>query len=245
RGAPGNDAYTGVPPAQDETVEPDTSDSVPSSASTPTTATPASGSDASTPEPAGGATGPDGESGPQTADTSVRDTSPSGGKSGTGSSLRWLVLLAVLLALGGAGYLWVRVLPNLLRDRRRRLTGSAPADRVLHAWQDVTVLMGLLGVARRADETPLEHAGRTRTSVTTFGVDHDDLELLATAATRALYARETIDAVMVSECNAVAQRTGLAVLATSPRSVRWGLRLDPRLASRLASRLARAVQSSD
>ncbi len=241
RGAPGNDAYTGVPPAQDETVEPETSDSAPSSASTPTTAAPSSGSDPSTTEPVGGATGPDGESGPQTADTSVTDTTPSSGESGTGSALRWLVLLAVLLALGGAGYLWVRVLPNLLRDRRRRLTGSAPADRVLHAWQDVTVLMGLLGVARRADETPLEHVVRTRTSVTTFGVDHVDLELLATAATRALYARETIDAVIVSECIAVAQRTGLAVLATSPRSVRWRLRLDPRL----ASRLAQSDQSSD
>jgi len=236
RGAPGNEDYTGVRPAQDETVEPDTGDTgVEGDTIAPTTTAAPSGGQGSGPAstlPSGAVSGPDGASGAGT-ETSVPDTLPEDQPEGGGSGGTWLLLLLIAAALGGAVYGWLRVLPDALRKRRLRLGGDEPADRVLHAWQDATVLLGVLGVPRRPDETPLEHATRTRTAVSTFGLDHDALEHLANNATRALYARESVDPARATDCLQISAALGRAVMAHAPTKVKLRIRLDPRLAATL------------
>ena len=111
--------------------------------------------------------------------------------------------------------------------------GDAPADVVLHLWSDATTLLGLVGITRRPDETPLEHATRARTATGTAGINHDELDRLALLATRALYARETMGLAEVEDATTVIRGIGASLVALTPRAVRWRIRLDPRLASRL------------
>ena len=235
RGAPGAEGYTGVRPEQDETVEPDTQDTVPAE-TVPGTAPPTTDNAGSGPgtTDASAASGPDGASGAATTtpeDTVVDNATP--GSSGGGSITGWLVLLAVLAGLVGLVYVWLQVLPGWLRDRRRARLGEGAADWVLQDWADTTTLLAAIGVIRRPDETPLEHAERCRSTVSTFGLDHDALELLAGLATRALYARETVGNKDLEQSTAVLRGVSVAMALHMPRATRLKLRFDPRLASRL------------
>lgn len=235
RGAPGAEGYTGVQPEQDETVEPDTQDTVPAE-TVPGTVTPTTGVDGSVPgttDPAT-ASGPDGASGAGTStpDLTTPDSEPTS-SSGDSSLVGWFVLVAVLAGLAGLVYVWLRVLPGVLRDRRRARLGNEPAEVVLQDWADATVLLAVLGVARRPDETPLEHAERCRSAVSTFGLDHDALGELAALATRALYARETVSDENIDRSEDIVRGVSIAMAIHSPRAIRLRLALDPRLSSRV------------
>jgi transglutaminase-like putative cysteine protease len=236
RGAPGNEGYTGVRPEQDETVEPDTetdTDSPDGTDAPTTTAAPdGSGSGPAPTLPPDIVSGPDGATGVPSITTPEDSLPPDSESTGSGSAGTWLLVLLILGVLGAAVYVWLRVLPDALRRRRQRLVGDEPADRVLHAWGDTTVLLAVVGAGRRPDETPLEHAERTRSVVSTFGIDHDALEQLAHTATRALYARESIDPARATECLHIAAAVGRALITNAPAKVRVRMWLDPRLASR-------------
>jgi len=241
RGAPGTEQYTGVQPAQDETVGPDTDDGSGGNDTVPDTSVPTtdgSPSPETTAVPSGAASGPSGASGAgiPTTSTSPNDTTPNDGRlpnEGGGSALTWIIVVLVLLALGAGVYAWLVLLPPALAQRRRRAIGDEPADRVLASWQDVTSLLALFGAARRAEETPLEHAARTHTLTSTHGVDHAAIDRLADLATQALYARDSVDEERAVAGEDLAASLGRDVVAAAHGRLRWRLRLDPRLSSRL------------
>ena len=236
RGAPGTEQYTGVQPAQDETVGPDTSDTVPGSDPTETTEV----TETASTEP-GSPSGPDGASGPggvpttsvsQPGDSTADTIAPQEGSSG-GSILVWIVLVVVLVTLGGGIYSWFALLPPALARRRQRRIGSDPADRVLANWNDISVLLSLFGAGRRPEETPQEHAIRTRSVTSTFGLDHAAIEALADLATQAIYARGSVDDHRADVGDQLAVSLTRQVLSSAAGRLGLRLRLDPRLASRL------------
>jgi hypothetical protein len=237
RGAPGNEGYTGVRPEQDETVEPDTETDTESpdgtDAPTTTAAPDGTGSGPAPTLPPDIVSGPGGATGIPSITTPEDSLPPDSEPSGGGSAGAWLLLVLILGILGAAVYVWLRVLPDVLRKRRQRLGGEEPADRVLHAWGDTTVLLGVVGAGRRPDETPLEHVERTEAIASTFGIDHDSLERLAYTATRALYARESIDPASATECLQSAAAIGRSLITNTPTKVRMRMWLDPRLSSRI------------
>ncbi len=236
RGAPGTEGYTGVQPEQDETVAPDDSDpnaSGPDPAPTTSSATGASGAPGSS-TPAGdtgtGATGVGASgvigfpTGPGTS--SPTDTLPDqDGSQGPGALLTVVLVILGLVALVAA---WVIGLPNVVRKRRLRRAGDSPADRVLQAWADATVLLALLGTRRRPEETPLEHAERVAQQA--VGV-RDEVQRLADLATRALYASEAVDESFAEEADLIRRQLAQSLLADAPARIRIRRYVDPRLAA--------------
>jgi hypothetical protein len=244
RGAPGTEGYTGVQPAQDETVEPDNSDpnaSGPDGAPTtePSGASGASGPGSTLPNgasgigssgvpgPGSGPSGP-GASGPN--DTGPNASDPNASDRGNGGSGpgAWLVVLLIALGVAGLGYGWLLAVPRLVQAHRRRRAGDGPAERVLHAWTDASEILSLRGARRRPDETPLEHAARVPALL---GIDHEALERLAELATAALYSAEMIGDEQAAECDALRLHLARALMAQAPWRTRIRIRITPKLAA--------------
>ena len=169
RGQPGTEDYTGVAP--DQAPPPGDSNN----------ATPAT-----TPDPAVTTTLP-GQPGPSTTvagNTTVSTTIPAvagGGGSGGGGPSPWLVVFGLLLVGAVA---WVLFLPRITKSMQARRRGHTPTDRIEQSWTRATSSLGLLGLAPRVGETPIEHAKRVER---TSGIDRRTLRDLAAAATAAIY----------------------------------------------------------
>ena len=104
----------------------------------------------------------------------------SGSSEGGGPS-PWLVGLG-LIVVGSVA--WVLLLPRITQSMRARRRGHTPKDRIEQSWIRATSSLGLLGLAPKTGETPIEHARRVER---TSGIDRRTLRDLAAAATAAIY----------------------------------------------------------
>ena len=220
RGVPGAEGYTGVPAQQEGGVLTDAGD---------------------TPEPAGGAPNP---ASPVTAQPTIPtipiegpgeggtgipgfgdEAAPTGG-GGDGAGAPWALLLVVL----GVPLLWAIAMPPLARLVARRRIGSSPAEQIVAGWRRATTAIGLIGAARRPNETPLEHAARAWRMT---GIDEKSLHDLAQQATIATYASDRIGPDDVAVATRLASRIGRLAHDRSAWPTRLRARFDPRLAAAL------------
>jgi transglutaminase-like putative cysteine protease len=213
RGAPGAEAYTGVPEQQDTSTGPAGS----TGTTTPGATTTVPGGSSATTAP-GNRPGEDLLSGDPF--TSRPKPSPWGDR----LQAVGVALLALLVA-------WVVGVPSAhaLRRRRRMSHAASPDARTLAAWDSALEALALAGVPRRPSETNAEYARRASTTSAVGWVSLDtQLFDLACDATAAAFGATSVD-------EEVADRAALAsagVVATIRdragwvRRVRWAL--DPR-----------------
>lgn len=220
RGVPGAEGYTGVAAQQEGGVLTDEGD---------------------TPEPAG--VGPD-PAPPVTAQPTVPTIpieGPDAGIPGTpGFGEAPLPVAAPAddgglpwqpVAIGlGAVVVWAIVMPPVARRMSRRRAAATPADQVVAGWQRATIAIGVLGAARRPNETPLEHAARAWRMT---GVDEKSLHDLAEQATVATYASGKVGADDADTAIRLASRIGRLAHDRSSWATRLRARFDPRLAAAL------------
>ena len=90
--------------------------------------------------------------------------------------------------------------------------------------------LDLIGVGRRDSETPLEHAYRAWKMT---GIDRDSLRWLANAATRAVYASESLDEATAHESERIRGDVTDRVRARASWTTRLRAHLDPRTAAAL------------
>ncbi|MFQ5556102.1 MAG: transglutaminaseTgpA domain-containing protein [Acidimicrobiales bacterium] len=206
RGAPADAAVTGLPPAQAGS-EPEQLPSV----------TIAPGFDP-------GAGLPDSRS--RLDELSPRDpeSAPATNSPADGSGADWLTVVLVLLGLSTV----IGAIPGLQRlQRRRRAVRVAddPVGRVELAWDEALRSLELMELRDRPEETPMEFAGRVRSSRRTVG----PLVTLASHTTEARYAprsdegtviaAERSSAEVVATCRRQATRVRLARQAFDPRRI--------------------------
>ncbi len=206
RGAPGTEAYTGVPEAQDTAGG---QGEIPA-----TTLAPAEGGGTGAPPPA-----------QATTTTTAPPESAPDADSGATRILRWMALLLGGLAV--AFGLWMAAVPavrRLIRNRRRR-AADTPAARVLLAWTEADESLRFAKVRRRPSETLAEHAQRAGGSVPAGA--REALARLAVDATSASYA-EVVPPEVVPSAVAAAETVERVVLAGAQRSARLRRVLDPR-----------------
>jgi hypothetical protein len=224
RGAPGAEGYTHVPEAQS------TGGGGASTTLQATTTTAAGGtaSSVSTTRP---------------ADGGLVDTGGGQAKKAADQSWwqRWgikvaLVLLgAVVLALLYA--VIVPLLHHLARSRRRTRAGS-PTDGVRVAWAEAVESVGLLGVAPRRTETPVEFGHRAR------GLAADgSFESLAGLVEAADYSAEGATPEQAEEAWGLSGPIVDVVRGQATRSQRVRSALDPRPIDRRRPRRGRRAQS--
>jgi hypothetical protein len=147
RGAPGAEGYTHVPEEQS------TGSGASSTTLVPTTTAVAA--------PTGGVTTT------RPADGGAVDTETGATKKSASPSwwVRWGSKVAlVLLALVVLALLYALVVPLLHRwaKHRRRSRADTPTDEVLVAWAEAVESTGVIGVAPRRTETPVEFGSRAR-----------------------------------------------------------------------------------
>jgi len=205
RGAPGAEAYTGIPEAQETAGG---QGDIPA-----TTLAPAQGGGTDPPPPAA-----------TTSTTAPEAQNPPGSKPVERVlKLIAIVLIAVLLLLA----LWTAVVPMVRRviRNRRRAAATTPAARVLLAWTEADEALRVTKARRRPAETLAEHARRAGGSVPAGA--RDALERLAGDATSASYA-EILPPEVVPSALAAAEVVERAVWAEAQRSARLRRVLDPR-----------------
>ena len=208
RGAPGDTAVTGLPPAQDAAAaapEPATTTTIPGG---PTTTRPSNvpADEFVIPEATGGGTGGD----------------RGGGDSRLGT-LGWIAGgLTVAAATVGAGIAGLKL---VARRRRREQLGHGPRADIARAWTRSGEDLELLSIARRPAETPVEFATRVEPDLGEAG---PALLHLAGATTAAGYGGEDPDPAAVHAATQAAD----AVRRLVHQRVRWHQRLrwwlDPR-----------------
>ena len=136
RGAPGAEGFTGVPEQQ---------------------ATPIEGTSGPAPFPT--VTAGPGSAGPETPDSipEPADSGDQGSRDSSPSVTRWLVRVAVVVAVLAAAYGVLVPTGHLLRRwRRRRRAGRGPAPAVRGAWTEATEAWARAGVPVGPADTPLE-----------------------------------------------------------------------------------------
>ncbi|TML41900.1 MAG: transglutaminase domain-containing protein, partial [Actinobacteria bacterium] len=153
RGAPGAQAYTGVPPSQATSAAGGASAGDSSAATTTPTSTP------TTP----------------TAPPNRQPADPNSSGRGRGSgALTALVRLGFVLAGAAAlAALWLALLglTRLAVHRRRWGQARAPADQVMAAWADAAEALAAAGVPRRPAETLDEYGRRAQGALSKLGYD--------------------------------------------------------------------------
>jgi transglutaminase-like putative cysteine protease len=207
RGAPGEQAYLGVPPAQDNDPGAATTTTLPSSTSTlsPTTV------------PL-----------PKTRPNENVNTTPTPSSSGRSSGVdvaAWLGAIAVVLL--GASLLYAAIVPALysLARRRRRARAQDPSARVRVAWLESEEALALVGAARRPDETAREFADRASTRLPT---QTGELHELADAADAAVFGVGDVDEQAAEAAEASTTSVCTVVSRHVPRWRRALLHLDAR-----------------
>jgi transglutaminase-like putative cysteine protease len=202
RGAPGAQAYTGVPEEQDTSAGP-----VVTPATEPGPATTVAGgvTPTSRKAPSDIFTGP--------ALRTVNRPSPWPGR-----------LLVAGLVVAGLAVAWLVAVPTTLlaRRRRRRSRATTPGQRTLVAWAEASEVLAMAGLARRPAETNQEYARRAGNGHTA------ELTALAHRATAAAFGPGEVDEAVADQ----AEEAGAAVVTAVRESTglwrraRWWL--DPR-----------------
>jgi transglutaminase-like putative cysteine protease len=124
----------------------------------------------------------------------------------------------------GAAVLGLLAVPPAMKTRRRNNRRRAPAgEAVLGAWWEALDRLGEAGLARRANETPLEFARRAGTERPGAA---PALRRLAFMVNGAAYSEA--DHNSDAEAWAASDRTVRALDAHDPHWLRWRRRLDPR-----------------
>ncbi|HVN50222.1 MAG TPA: DUF3488 and transglutaminase-like domain-containing protein [Acidimicrobiales bacterium] len=207
RGAPGEAAYLGVSPAQDEH---------PGEASTSTLPS------ASTTLPPTNLTVPRVKPNENVRTT---PTAPAGRHASRVDLASWLAAIALVVLVTGLVY--AAAVPALytMARRRRRARAHDPAARVKVAWLESEEALGLIGAARRPDETAREFADRASSRLPT---QSSQLHDLADTADAAVFGVDSVDETAASA--AEDSRSSLCEVATRhvPRWRRVLLRLDAR-----------------
>jgi transglutaminase-like putative cysteine protease len=206
RGAPGEQGYLGIPPAQ---ANPGGEGTV----TIPTSTVPVTSPTSSLPT-----TRPNSRlRTEQTQSTTSHSTSTDVG------SWIWIGLLALLgLALG-----YALAVPSVaaLERRRRRSRAHDPAARVQVAWLDSEEQLTLLGTARRADETTREFADRAAQRLPTH---RTGLTALAGSVDAAVFGAAPLDDVDATAAEDTTARLTAAVSDQVPWWRRAVVQLDPR-----------------
>lgn len=214
RGAPGQEAHTGVAPQQDTgtgTVDgieevPDTAvtTTVPTESTTATTVPGAPATSVPAAAPSGG--------------SGDRDRDGGGGGPGL---VGWIVL--GLAAVG----LWAWLMPKTVRRLTR--TGRDPNEQVLDAWHATVDSLVLAGAPELEGRTPLEFADVIDHELP---VDGRSLHELARYATRAVYSPAGVGEPAALRAAVLRTHLDESTLALTPWWSRVTLHLDPRAARR-------------
>lgn len=171
RGQPGSQQYTGVPPQQASSTSPGGVTPVTVPTATPTTTLDGT---ATTTTPTSTQTAPSTTVAPRPTESNSR--------SGGGVSL-WVLIGAIAAA---AALIWALALPAIIKRLRRGGADRTPVEEIEHSWRRATQALALVGLARLADETPLEYAHRAGAAA---GIDPRCLREIAEHATAATYGR--------------------------------------------------------
>jgi hypothetical protein len=197
RGAPGETAYLGIPPAQNDNPGGGATSTLPRNSTTTPTA-------------------------PLTVPTVKPDnklkTEPTQTASAHHSSFdlqSWTSAIALVVLV--AGLLYAAVVPALyaLARRRRRALAHDPAARVKVAWLESEEALALVGTARRRDETASEFADRASTRLPT---QSSELHELAASADAAVFGVGLIDADVAQRAE---QSTGSVRTLVAQQRPRW------------------------
>jgi len=218
RGEPGTQAYTGVPPAQDDsggTTDSETTETVPNVVASTTTVPGNSVVTTTTiAEPKPGAAAP------------IGVQPPTSGDSGMSTSTK-----VVLLILLGAG-LWALLLPRIMRMIVWRHPPTSPTEQIEQSWQSAARALGVLNLAPAMGETPLEHAHRAERMT---GLDRRTLRELAACATAAIYGGVG-DKQTAARCALLATTIVTGVKQRLNGGERFAARFNPRRAGQLIPR---------
>jgi transglutaminase-like putative cysteine protease len=212
RGAPGDEAYTGVVPAQEE-------GSLPESSPTPTTA-PGDPTDPVDVPPDLNPSELDGLA------TSGGDPAEDNGAPSSIEGIQQILLVALIIALSTV--LAVGVVPFLKfvqRRRRRSRAVGQPRQEIGVSWAETVDALGLLDLDATAAQTPSEVAHR---SAPTLGDAAPDLERLAELTTRATFDAGEPAADEVAAASSAARSVRASVIRRVTRRRRAMRALDPR-----------------
>jgi len=208
RGAPFAQQYTHV--VEEQAVSGNTTATVPTTAPTPTSATPQS----VTPTTRGNTDLNTGNNDTTTHEPSFWSTKRFGGKFLIGLGL--LPILAALYAVGVITF-WA-----LYRQRRRR-QAVEPDDQIRLAWQESVESLNLLGLTPRRSETPTEFATHAASSAGLDGFTE-----LAGLLVRSSYGPVGAGQDDARRAFTLGEQIANRVKAQSPRSARVLAALDPR-----------------
>ena len=203
RGAPGAEAYTGIPEQQAAPATRDVPEPTP--ATVPQTI------------PAGG---------------SVPTTEPLGRELQAGGHHHrhpsWPGRLeAAAAAVASAALLWGAGVPLAKRRRRarRRAAATDPTRRTLVAWEEASEALAAAGTGRRSSETPSEYARRAATAER---LPPGALEQLAAAASAATWSASGVSQDVATRAVEGARLVGHALAARATAWERLLRQLDPR-----------------
>ncbi|TML16437.1 MAG: hypothetical protein E6G39_05810 [Actinobacteria bacterium] len=213
RGGPGDEAYTGVAPAQAESENPDLS--------VPVTTTPSADANASTDVPSD--VNPDDPFGLATA-----GGSGSGGSSSPSSvhGLEQILLVAAIIAAFTiVTFGLVPFLKFAKRRRRRARAVGQPRQEIGVSWAEAVDALTLLDLDASAAETPTELAHR---SAATLGDAAPFLEKLAELTTRASFDAAEPVAGEVTEASVAARSVRSSISERVTRRRRALRAIDPR-----------------
>ena len=219
RGAPGTEAYTGLPEAQ---------------------ASPQQGAAATTAVPTT-AVGPDDPSTPST--TAAPGSADTGADEAETRPLwRHPAVLVVLGMLTAAALVLVAIpLAKRVRRRRKRAGAVTPADQVWVAWTEAADAVARAGALRRPAETLDEHAVRAGAGAALPSPAANALATLARDAAAASYSPEPLSEEAAQRARSSADTVEAAVngMATKRQRVAWMLDPRPLLPSGSSDRTAR------
>lgn len=205
RGDPQASAWTGLAPAQDDTLGQ-------GQAAAPTTTAAAGADNAETPT-----TQPD-----LTPDAPATAAPEKGGEGRP-------AVVKILLAAVALAALWAVAVPALhLRRRNRRRHRPGVAAKVLADWQDTVEVIEAAGVVRRPTETLTEYARRAVESAGLQSEAATALRRLAGDASMAAYAGTDVPEALAEQSAVDAATVRAAVLDQVPLGNRVAWWLDPR-----------------
>lgn len=208
RGEPGQEARTGLPPAQASGSGATPPTSVPSTTPSGPATTPSTSATSPTTRPTED----------QLALALADDSSTGSGPLLLALGLLLMVVLAVIV-FGGVP------VAQSQRRHRRRAAAVTPDQRVQVAWQQLVEDLELLGVFRLPSETHREFATRASS---VMGERGDDIGLLARSSETAAFAPTHIDDDTAGRAEDTALDIAETVHATVPRWRRLLHRIDPR-----------------
>ena len=206
RGAPGAEAYTGVPEAQASPQQ-----GAPATTAVPTTAV-----------------APDDPSTPST--TTAPGRSSAGGEDKRAGPLWRHPAVMVLLGVVALTLALLLAIPMAkgARRRRRRAGAVTPADRVWVAWTEAADAVARAGAPRRLAETLDEHAVRAGTGAALPSPAATALATLARDAAAASYSPAPLAEETAERARASADTVEAAVNGMATRRQRMAWTLDPR-----------------